>query len=118
MENEIEHEHTDEIVCPYCGYKFSDSYEWEAHEHERTIECHSCEKKFNATATISVSYSTHKDCELNGEQHDFEPFGEPWASHYQEGMWLARRCCKNCKASKSLSARSLGSLEELIKASK
>lgn len=27
MSKEIYHSHTDEIVCPYCGYEFRHSYE-------------------------------------------------------------------------------------------
>ena len=39
-EEEIDHEYTDEIVCPYCGYEFSDSFEISSEEEDLgLIEC-------------------------------------------------------------------------------
>lgn len=59
--NEINHEYTDEIVCPFCGYIFSDSWEYESDcEDIGLLECRECEKSFYATRNITVDYSTEK----------------------------------------------------------
>lgn len=65
MKKEIDHEYTDEIVCPYCGHEQSDS--WELKHNEGEDFCGSCEKKFTYIRDISVSYSTKQCSCLNGE---------------------------------------------------
>lgn len=54
----IEHKYTDEIICPYCGYKFSDSYEFNLDSGD--LECYHCEKEFFYERNIKVNYSTSK----------------------------------------------------------
>lgn len=54
---EIDHELTDEIVCPYCGHEFSDSYEFEG---EDKIICYECNKEFGCMSHIRINYSTKK----------------------------------------------------------
>jgi hypothetical protein len=57
----IEHECTDEIVCPYCGYEFSESYEFGDgfSEDLDIIDC-DCGESFYGSRSIMVSYSTEK----------------------------------------------------------
>lgn len=50
------HEYTDEVVCPHCGYTEGDSFE--AVEGER--ECPDCEKAYIMERNIIVTYSTEK----------------------------------------------------------
>ncbi len=57
-EKEIDHEYTDNIVCPHCGYQFSDCYEFEDQSGE--IECYKCEGDFHYEREISVTYTTTK----------------------------------------------------------
>lgn len=52
----FEHDYTDEVVCPHCGYEHGDS--WEMCEGER--ECPECEKSFEMEREVSVSYTTSK----------------------------------------------------------
>jgi hypothetical protein len=59
---EIDHEYTNEVVCPYCGYVENDS--WECDD-DGEMECGSCEKPFDMTRHKSVSYSTFKKEETN-----------------------------------------------------
>ena len=57
----IDHDLTDEIVCPHCGYEMSDS--WECHllpDDEQILECSECGEKYKATCVITVEYSTEK----------------------------------------------------------
>lgn len=65
MENkEIDHEGTDEIVCPYCGYEFSDS--WEYYDEEDPMTCYGCSKEFYLQIHREISYDTYRkssDCE-------------------------------------------------------
>lgn len=59
---------TDEIVCPYCGYQFSDSGELADYGGGET-QCDECNKNFLFEPDYSVSYCSWKaDC-LNGSPH-------------------------------------------------
>jgi len=58
---DIDHEYTNEIVCPHCGYKFKNSWEYTAEcESDCTICCKNCEKEFYAGMNVEVTYSTTK----------------------------------------------------------
>ena len=54
----IDHAHTDEIVCPYCGYTFQCSYELDGESGR--VECEECEEEFEYFRNIEVSYNTYK----------------------------------------------------------
>jgi len=57
----IDHDLTDEIVCPHCGYKMSDSWDYHmAQDDQIEIECDECGGKYKATCVITVEYSTEK----------------------------------------------------------
>jgi uncharacterized C2H2 Zn-finger protein len=67
----IDCEYTDEIVCPYCRYEFHDSWKHSTGEEDiGETECPECDMKFQARRNVEVSYSTGRDCELNGEKHE------------------------------------------------
>jgi transcription elongation factor Elf1 len=52
---------TDEVVCPYCGHKHSDSHEFFGDTHNSAdIECNECGKKFHCEAEYSVDYTSYK----------------------------------------------------------
>ena len=56
---EIDYKYTEEIVCPYCGYKFTDCYEYFGNEEcADNIYCDVCEKEFDAVRNVSVSYTS------------------------------------------------------------
>ena len=57
--SEIDHEFTDEIVCPYCGYKSRDS--WELPD-DGIEECEVCYKEFTFDRNVTVDYSTARIC--------------------------------------------------------
>lgn len=53
----IDHEYTEEIVCPHCGEEFIDSWEF-ADIGEHT--CYECGGKFSHERDVTVTYSTQK----------------------------------------------------------
>lgn len=53
---EIDHEFTDEIVCPHCGHEHGDSWEWRGDDGE--ADCDDCGKPFEWSRNVSVCYST------------------------------------------------------------
>lgn len=60
MSKEINHEYTDEIVCPYCGYEFTNSWEFNDTQDEQHVECHDCGEEFLLYVNITVDYTTRK----------------------------------------------------------
>ena len=57
MAVEIEHEYTAEVVCPWCGYEFTDSWDFPDDGEE---ECPSCWKPFKFSRDVTVDYCTEK----------------------------------------------------------
>jgi uncharacterized Zn-finger protein len=58
----IDHEDTQEIVCPHCGHEHPDS--WEKSEntdgaHGKT-DCEKCGKRFEWECCVAVTYWTKK----------------------------------------------------------
>lgn len=43
------------VICPHCGYKHGDAWEWVKPE-ERTMECDGCKKEFKYWAEYEVTY--------------------------------------------------------------
>lgn len=61
MSEQIDHNHTMNIVCPYCGCEDDDSYEVEPGEEELGLQtCGNCEKEFYAHRNISITYTTRE----------------------------------------------------------
>jgi len=92
MSEEIDCDYTDEVVCPYCGYKDSDSYEYFGRSSDSTnVQCNECDKYFRASQMISVDYSTEKLPCMNGE-------GEhKWSEWWEIGVDdVERRYCRDC----------------------
>lgn len=56
--SEFEHEDTEEIICPWCGYQFRESWEFTAEEDE--TDCYRCEKPFKYHRIIDVTYDTER----------------------------------------------------------
>lgn len=58
IENEnIDHEETDEVICPYCGYAHSDSW---GYPNEIDVECSGCGKEFEMVRNVYCDYSSFK----------------------------------------------------------
>jgi len=57
---DIDHEHTQEIVCPHCGHEHCDSYETSKNEDGSSgkMECDECGKVFTWECRVSVTYCT------------------------------------------------------------
>lgn len=54
MGKEIEHEHTEEVVCPHCGYKHEEYWEFENGDYD----CAECGKWFTVSRNVSVTFTT------------------------------------------------------------
>jgi uncharacterized Zn-finger protein len=48
-----------EPVCPHCGHKHADAWEWMADEGEH--DCDKCEEPFRYTREVEVTYTTTKE---------------------------------------------------------
>ena len=57
-EDEIEHSSTNEVVCPWCGYEYRDS--WELGDSGTEI-CPECWGEFRYNRTVTVDYSTKRN---------------------------------------------------------
>lgn len=55
----IDYKNTDEVVCPYCGYEFGDSWEFQMNGCEK-ITCDECNKEFECEAETTIAYSSCK----------------------------------------------------------
>lgn len=85
---DIDHDHTDDIVCPYCSHEHNDSDELADGEREGVLDCHECGKSFRYTADYSVSFCTEKAPCLNNE-------GEhKWGTRYS--IVGKQRFCEIC----------------------
>ncbi len=68
MEEDIDHEYTSDLVCPYCGNKESDSWEYrESDGFTGEIECGRCEKHYKYETHVDVTFSTKKIKEPDNE---------------------------------------------------
>lgn len=57
----IEHEYTDNIVCPHCGYENESSWELNMSDGDKEeMVCGSCDKVMTVYCEITVKYSTEK----------------------------------------------------------
>ncbi len=72
MSELIDHEYTDEIVCPWCGYEHGDS--WEGPESGEDI-CDECEKTFAYCRQVEVTYFNQQEGrEMNEMNDDYDFF--------------------------------------------
>ena len=57
MDNEIDHDYTEEITCPYCGYAMTDSWEMDDYG---THDCDECGEEFRYSQDVTVRWSTER----------------------------------------------------------
>jgi len=59
---DIDHDYTREVVCPWCGHEHSDSWEWwiDSRSECTEFECERCEKPIEATRYVEITYSTRR----------------------------------------------------------
>lgn len=85
-EKEIDHNHTDEIICPHCGSEYNGS--WERQNNEGAEECGECDGEFYWDRIIDVTYSTHKIfCKRDGHK-----WRKVHCTPEKEGKWCWRSC--------------------------
>ena len=57
----IDHENTDELVCPWCGTEITDSWEYSPDDADMgVIQCDICEKLFKAERITTIEYTTER----------------------------------------------------------
>lgn len=61
---EIDHDWTDEPVCPHCGAEQRDAWEW-GQDDDGETDCGACGREFSYTRHISVNWTTRKDIECH-----------------------------------------------------
>lgn len=54
----VRFENTEEIMCPYCGRRFEDSYEYGGIDECFEVECADCGRDFDVTRTVIISYDS------------------------------------------------------------
>lgn len=96
MSKGIDHESTCEIVCPWCGHEFMDSWEYESNEEEiGLVECQHCGKELYAYRNITIDYSTEKavygTCEKCGKKEVVIESGKYFMEYTYENY------CQKCK---------------------
>lgn len=57
-DKKISYKYTKEIVCPYCGHEFKDS--WEASDGEDDKYCETCQNEFGYERVVTVEYISYK----------------------------------------------------------
>lgn len=74
----IEYTYEINIKCPYCDSEDRDSWEFEGDDGEEVQKtCGSCEKEFNVTKNIQVTYSTSRiSCEQEKHNYKLESYHE------------------------------------------
>ena len=72
--------------CPYCneqvGYTATCTTEW--------VACKCCGMKFDLKISTCIKYQLFKDCELNGEEHNWVLDKKPASACY--GFLVCSKC--------------------------
>ncbi len=64
---DIDHEYTDDIICPYCGETIdSTDYRCDGNMEGKEI-CESCGKEFEFEGDVEVTWITNKILEMSKE---------------------------------------------------
>jgi len=66
------------LECPSCRYRFIDEDSARLVKvglrAQVEVDCPGCKRKFLAEAHYMLYYFTSKDCKVNGEAHDLQPY--------------------------------------------
>lgn len=87
-EPEFDTKGTNEIVCPWCGHKFSDSWEYND-DGDSVIDCRECDQPIVLYVNVDVTYYTKKGCDGVEIQHDYK-------DHSTEADAYTYETCRNC----------------------
>ena len=95
MIDELDYKHENEITCPYCGSKNTDSWEVGPGVNDGDLgiqECDNCGKQFTANRNMEITYNSYPAPCLNGEaEHDWKPIvGYP--KEFFEGKFRCHIC--------------------------
>lgn len=59
-EMDIDHEYTKHMICPYCGYKQRDVWEFIGNNEDGDTDCGGCDKPFRWSVHRTETYTTKK----------------------------------------------------------
>lgn len=86
-------EYTKEIICPYCGYNFSDSWKYDK-EYIGLVRCKICTKEFYAQKNPPDTFSSFKPhygtCSCCGEP---DVIVENYQSAFLKVDSIGVKCC-------------------------
>ena len=70
---DIDHESTDNMVCPYCGYAWEvESEDYDSYiERDEIEECEECGMRFIASASFYVYFSTEPVEDIAKSEHSY-----------------------------------------------
>lgn len=60
-------------ICPYCKDEYQPECE-DFSEDQREVECEECGQSYYLHQSFDVTHHSSPDCELNNEEHQWEPF--------------------------------------------
>ena len=88
--HEIEHYLTDEIVCPYCGHEFEDSFGY----NEGIVKCEECGKNFGFYKIVNVYYTSNKrPCANDEEPHNWHSLSFEYNGEVFSKNMYSCNCC-------------------------
>lgn len=97
MSKEIDHSYTKEIICPWCGYEISDS--WEMSDSDDECECGDCYKIFSYEREFEITYSSsRKQCNskckyiLSSEEHGCHRENPYIYNNKNWTLWSCKTC--------------------------
>lgn len=103
----MEHTYENQIKCPYCDWEDRDSWEFTEDEGEQT--CGKCEKEFNVTRNVDITYSTSRiSCKEGAHRYKLEshfeskyeytsPYRERIEKPSSEWRWFKIEVCEICE---------------------
>ena len=87
--DKIDTDYTEDIVCPWCGYKHEESWEF---DDDGDDECANCGQPFFYSREVTVTYSTHRvnidNCPRCGNKEKLTKYRK----HIHHYTYVCERC--------------------------
>ncbi len=96
---------TDNLICPYCGYEETDS--WELGESSDNHQCGSCDKTFVYETEVSRSFTSSLAPCRNGGEHTWTQWMD-----FETCNWRRCRICEKSEKEARAALSDSGRKEE------